>query len=188
MAGVIYFLLAVYETIPDPDLLSAACAGLQYLESRAERSGSALYWPTGAKGGQPDPWLEHGVTGIALPFIKAYAITGETRYKEIATTILLGHGDRLVTPFLSIASGAAGIGIAYISAWQAFKEAVWKERAAWIVQLLLNTVQPQRDGTLCWSADNSSLACGDLLVGNTGIIHFLMRYLDPGITPLSLFI
>jgi serine/threonine protein kinase len=187
IAGIIYFLLRYYEHCKDPAILYCAECGLHFLKKQAVKAGDNLTWPAYA-GGQPaDGWLEHGASGMVLPFIKAFSLTGKEGYKDIAESVLRNHTIQIVTPYLSVSTGVAGIGEIYLEAWKAFKSMEWLHRAHWIVDLLLHTYQCQSDGTVCWITDNTTIPTADLLTGNAGILQFLMRWLDPEKQSLSIY-
>ena len=134
-----------------------------------------------------DPWLDSGASGIVLPFIRAYSLTGNTRYKELAEITLHQHQKHLVTPYLSVLSGAAGIGEIYLEAWNAFGSDEWRDRAGWIAQLILHTCQPAPGSGVCWVTDNSTIPTADLLTGTTGLLLYLMRWLEPEKLPFQIF-
>jgi hypothetical protein len=55
----------------------------------------------------------------------------------------------------------------------------YQERADWIVRLLLHHYWQQSDGSCFWLPDHTAYATADLLTGNAGVIHFLLRHYRP---------
>jgi hypothetical protein len=176
IAGIVHFLLQSYEVYRLEALLSSALLGLSFLEKQAIPSGSQLVWKTHPTG-EPNPWLEYGVAGITMAFVKAYSITQDLHYKGIAEAGLRTHPPYIVTPYLSIASGVSGLGMIYKKAEDHFRTGEWQERADWVTRLLLKTVHSKDRDTAHWIVNNNLFPTADLLTGNAGIVLYLMEYL-----------
>jgi serine/threonine protein kinase len=187
IAGIVYFLLRYQEYAKDDFLMGPTIRGLNYLVSQIEEKEGNNTWKTYPKGSPVGPWFDQGVTGIVKPFITAYKVTGDDKYKTIAESVLYDHNPNLTTAYLSHSSGATGIGMVYLDAWEAFGTEKWFNRAGWIAQLLLHTYQCHLGDSICWVTDNTTLPTSDLLTGNTGILLFLMRWLDPKNPSFSIF-
>jgi class III lanthionine synthetase len=179
MSGILYFLLKYYALNKDTQIYTSIERGLDFLAHNAVKQGQKLWWnySPGDKG--MDPWLSYGNAGIVLPFILGYEITHLAKYKAIAEAALEHHTSPLVTPYLSLLNGAAGLGEVYLEAFRVFKNEQWTHRANDIAQLLAHSYHVHSDGSICWITDNSTLPTADLLVGNAGVIYFLMRILNP---------
>ena len=71
------------------------------------------------------------------------------------------------------------MGELYLEAYKVFNDPLWLNRAEWIAQLLLHTLYIESKNQACWIPDYQSDFTADLFRGNTGVIHFLMRYSLP---------
>ena len=104
---------------------------------------------------------------------------GDQRYKAAASEALLFNPKYIVSNYLGLGNGLSGLGEVYLEAFQVFKEAEWLERAEHIVRVLSISYYSNPNGSIYWHEGNSSQPATDLLNGNSGILHFLMRYLFP---------
>lgn len=125
------------------------------------------------------PWLDDGLAGIALCFIIAYDIFKVPFYKRIALTILRKIPLYLVGDDLGLNHGLAGVGEVYLDAFRVFGDVELQERADWIASLLLHTCQSESDGISYWSVQDGRAPTASLMIGNGGIIHFLLRHSMP---------
>lgn len=186
IAGLIYFLLCAYQQIGKRDLLQSALNGLRYLDKRSQKNGASLTWPELRTGNNAIPWFENGAAGIILVYIKAYVLTHEISFKKTAEAALESLRPQLMAPYLSLASGVAGLGNVYLEAYKAFAEDKWWQRAQWIANLLLHTYKSNKDQGIYWITDNTTIPTADLMTGNSGVLMFLLNYINPN--PKSSFI
>jgi hypothetical protein len=79
----------------------------------------------------------------------------------------------------TLGSGLAGIGELYLEAYKVFNDSVWLIRSKWIAHLLVHTLNVESPNEAIWLPDYQSDFTADLFMGNSGIIHFLIRYMLP---------
>eukprot|EP01037_Dinobryon_pediforme_P013136 gene13136-13237_t len=179
IAGILYFLLEYYSRYPNEVIKISVAKGLNYLMKGRKPINGVLIWPISASNAQIDPSLDYGFAGTALTFIKAFEVLGDQRYKAAASEALLFNPKYIVSNYLGLGNGLSGLGEVYMEAFQVFKEAEWLERAEHIVRVLSISYYSNPNGGIYWHEGNSSQPATDLLNGNGGILHFLMRYLFP---------
>jgi hypothetical protein len=54
-----------------------------------------------------------------------------------------------------------------------------QSRSAWIARLLTEMAISDKTGSCYWHVLPPGRPTADLMVGNTGVMHFLLRYLHP---------
>ena len=175
VSGIVYFLLQYSDRYKDHSATKAAHRGLEWLINQSTPIGENIIWSINTKIKVEDPWLDIGFTGVAFVFIKAFEITGEDKYKQIAIQALNNHPPEIIADFYDLSSGLSGIGVVYLEAYRVFKNPHWLSRAHWIVQLLTATYSETINGPY-WLTENSSTATADLMTGNTGVAYFLLKY------------
>jgi type 2 lantibiotic biosynthesis protein LanM len=82
-AGAIFGLVKLHRARPDPALLAriAACAD-HLVDQKVPRPEGGVAWHV--EGGPALTGMSHGAAGIALALARAYAATGDTRYRDNA--------------------------------------------------------------------------------------------------------
>jgi serine/threonine protein kinase len=163
-AGIICFLLAWSGRFQD-------CAA----QKAAAR---ALYW-LGRRNYPSDPGLSEGLAGIILAFLKGYEKLGDPIYRLLAESALKALPDFYVDRDLTLSSGLAGIGETWLEAARVLRSQEYREKAGWLVRQLQHQYRQQGDGSRYWVQDHTPYPTPDLLTGNCGIIHFLLRYHRP---------
>ena len=177
ITGIIWFLLASLQRQPDPTVRTITIKSLNELINKASKKGEVYSWPDVKNSSQ---WnTEKGSPGIALVFLKAYQVLKVGIYREIALSILNNISDRPVITNFTLGTGLAGVGQLYLEAYKVLNEPIWLTRAEWIAELLLHTLHVASEDEACWLPDHQSDYTADLFMGNSGIIHFLMRYSLP---------
>jgi serine/threonine protein kinase len=176
IAGIIYFLLETGRFYPEGKGWNIAKKGLDYLASQARWENGHWIWQVNPQNQTISPWLEDGFTGITLVFIKAYEVFREEKYRTLAESVLSNHPVYILSNQLTLSGGLAGLGEVYLEAYRVFQNAEWQKRADWITGVLLHTCKQQDDGSVYWLQDHSTIPVADLMTGNAGIIHFLIRY------------
>jgi hypothetical protein len=111
--------------------------------------------------------------------IKAYEILHENTYRKIAENALFKYPSRIAHTNFNQENGLAAIGEVYLEAWRVFKNDQWKYRADWISNVFINTFCRIEDGCGHWVMEQNNPPTADFLLGNSGIIHFLVRCLHP---------
>ena len=105
-AGVAYALVRIGSALGDAELLAAGKEGAQWLIENAVVDGEGMKWAANDKG-QPrfmGGWC-HGPVGTARLFLLLHAVTGEVRYRDIAT-----KGARFVVDYAAAAEKPAADG------------------------------------------------------------------------------
>jgi len=64
-------------------------AGLTWLTKQRLSENGRLMWPVSSENNIIGHRVEHGFLGVALTFIKAYAVLGNQQYKLIASEVLV---------------------------------------------------------------------------------------------------
>lgn len=187
VAGIICFLLKFGSTFNDARALTAAERGLAFLLRNMKKSNNTRYWEISSAGSAVDPWLEIGFTGVAFTFIKAFEILGDPKFKKIAESTLISHPKHLISQFLSISSGMAGLGEVYLEAYRVFKDEEWLTRSNWLVTAILNTACHESENVIYWLTDHTTTPTADLMTGNGGVIHYLLRHRMPDRIEFPLF-
>jgi serine/threonine protein kinase len=182
VSGIIYFLLEYAQRYQDQRSQAAAEAGLHWLMKKAVYRGDKIQWRTD-KNKELMHWWSEGTSGIALAFIKAYACsdnpTLKQNYKHYATGALFNHPKRVLDTNLSQLQGLSGLGEIYLEAYKIFQEQEWLERANWIAQVILNLKKEHPQYGPYWLVQHERQPIPDFMTGNSGVIHFLLRYCYP---------
>jgi serine/threonine protein kinase len=116
-----------------------------------------------------------------LTMIKAYKTLKEPIYREIAEAQIESIPLHPIRADFSLDSGLAGLGELMLEAYMAFNSDVFLKRAEWIAQIFIHAMQNRQDNVGFWITDTNTIPTADLFKGNGGIIHFLIRYLAPGV-------
>lgn len=175
-AGITYFLLCCYGVTKEEAVKAAAVKALKYLQSTVQvRDGKRIM----DKQEAPID-IFYGLGGIALTFIKAYEVLQDPAYKQFAEAILNALPARYLMNNLTTSVGITGIGEVYLEAYRVFQDDTWRKRATFIAKALTYMALDNGAGGKFWLTDNPRVTTADLMVGNAGIIHFLLRYLHPG--------
>ena len=117
--------------------------------------------------------------GITMALIKAYGTVKDASYKLWAEKILRAYSLHLVHENLTQDVGLAGMGELYLEAYRVFGNTEWRDRADWLTQFLIHTRKVGSNNSCHWINNNALFPTADLMVGNSGIIHFLIRSLLP---------
>ncbi|MET3606931.1 serine/threonine protein kinase [Mucilaginibacter rubeus] len=178
VAGITYFLLSYYARYQSEDLSVRIELALKWLIEQRRSDRGKMTWPVSADNRPVDPWLEHGFSGVALTFIKAYEVLEHSIYKEIAEEVLAYHPQHVTSNYCAFGNGLSGLGEIYLEAYRVFGDDKWLIRASIIRDTLLNTCY--RDDEVCYWLDGTQLApIPDFWTGNAGILHFLLRFENP---------
>lgn len=175
-AGITYFLLCCYGVTKEEAVKAAAIKALKYLQSTVQvRDGKRIM-------DKQDAPIDifYGLGGIALTFIKAYEVLQDPACKQFAEAILNAFPARYLMNNLTTSVGITGIGEVYLEAHRVFQDDTWRKRATFIAKALTYMALDNYAGGKFWLTDNPRVTTADLMVGNAGIIHFLLRYLHPG--------
>ena len=73
----------------------------------------------------------------------------------------------------------AGLAEVYLVAAKVFNDPQWKERADFIVNTLLHVRRRKEEDSCYWITEDDKIPTADFMVGNSGILHLLLRYNSP---------
>ncbi|OQP58184.1 hypothetical protein A3860_07620 [Niastella vici] len=182
VSGIIYFLLEYAHRYKDETAKASAEAGLNWLMKKGIHRGDKIQWRTD-KNKELMHWWSEGTSGIALAFIKAYACsdnpTLKQDYKHYATGALLNIPKQAIDNNLSQLQGLSGLGEIYLEAERVFAEREWQERAGWVAQVIMHLKKEHPKHGPYWLVQGEKQPTPDFMTGNSGVIHFLLRYCFP---------
>jgi len=178
-SGIIWFLLEYAARYKDQSILDIAIQSLTALSKLAGLF-RRIIKNNGYRRVIENPQTSDGIPGIILTFIKAYETVGDPQFKEMAEQMLANYPTCLVHENFSQDLGLSGMGELYLEAYRVFKNKEWNERSEWLVQFFAHTSRKGPDGSFHWLSNNAQFPTADFMVGSSGIIHFLIRYLTQG--------
>ncbi len=114
-----------------------------------------------------------------LCLIKAYEVMVILNIRKLLTKAMLVHPKLMSYRNFSFVEGLVGWGEIFMEAFRVFKNEEWLNKAGWIVSLLLCTARVKKDGLNFWIVEDNKQPTADFMVGNSGLMHFLLRYLGP---------
>jgi serine/threonine protein kinase len=186
VAGISCFLLAYAAKYGDSNASKSAEKALTWLISKSYSFRKQVLWNLHDKSNSVDIGMSNGFTGIALAFIRAYSFFNNCEeYRRVAESTLRNIQPYILTRDLSLANGLAGIGQVYLEASNTFGSDEWKSRVDWITRIILNSVKYLGDESCYWMVDSSPNTTADFMTGNSGVMHFLLRYSECGTPNLS---
>lgn len=177
VAGTVYYLLEYGKLYNDHHALLAAENGLQYLMRSSYRYEGRLVWKSASGKRLGYGWCD-GSSGIAFSFIRAFEVTGNALYRKYAEDALSGILPKIADNGLSQCHGISGLGEVYLEAFRVFRDEQWFQRASWIKESLLH-LRLQNSKGLYWLVETERQPIPGFMIGNSGILHFLLRYLYP---------
>jgi serine/threonine protein kinase len=179
MAGIIYYLLETGFRFKDSDAMSAAKKGMEYLISKMHKSRYFYDWPNGNKDKQHAGWWCNGGPGIALTFLKAFEYLRNKKYLQIAEMALRKHPVEYIEFNFSQCHGLTGLGEIYLEAFRVTGNPEWQKRADWIANLLCAFKMGSEKDGMFWLVERHEFPTADYMIGNGGILRFLLRYVYP---------
>ncbi|UPK68070.1 lanthionine synthetase LanC family protein [Chitinophaga filiformis] len=177
-AGILLALIRYLKISENPKLIPAIRKGLHWLQSRAHRQGNSLFWSDWSVS-RYNEWLYNGGCGIALTYIKAFEVLGDSYYRDLAYKALQYFDRNIIHNNLSHSYGLTGLGEVYLEAYKVFRDPEWLERAKEIVQHLLCLKKSSAQSGTYWLIEKEPKPIASFTSGNAGIIHFLIRYSAP---------
>jgi len=176
IAGIAYFLLKYGSTYNDPEAINSAERALRYLMRNVRNNNGRVEWYNSDKDKRISTWWCNGSPGITLAFLKAFELTKYPSYFAFVEKILHALPANLIYQNLSQCHGMSGLGEIYLEAYQITQVPEWKERAAWIANVIIHQQKHLSETAIYWLPEMKELATADMMIGNAGIIHFLARY------------
>jgi len=179
VAGIAWFLMAYWEIHHEASAGLAAQKALDWLVRLARKKNGMYTWPLSSKSSETDAWdCGQGIPGIILALIKGYELFKVPVYRQMAENYLQYMHARPIYPDFTLGSGLAGLGELYLEGFRVFGDKAWKERADWIASILVNCFQEYDPGEGYWLTYTNNLHTVDLFSGNSGLLHFLLRYIN----------
>jgi serine/threonine protein kinase len=178
VSGIVYFLAEYAHRFGSKEAESAWLSGADWLFASAILSDDeqALEWYHSDAHQEKWKWWCHGAPGIALTFLRLYELTQNEAYAEIATHALQVHPVDIKYRNLSQCHGLSGLGDIYLEAARVLGDKQWLERANAIANTLFHLCRETENGSLTWLVENFHQPTADLMVGASGVVHFLLRF------------
>lgn len=180
VAGIIYFLVEYHKRTGMSRCKMAYEKAASWLINQALKQNDLLEWPYSTTNSNRWQWWCHGGPGIAITYLKLYEETQNSLYADYAKKSLFIHPHVLCYPNLSQCHGISGLGEIYLEAYRVLGEEVWFQRATHLVETIVHLGRRTSDEAISWLTEDAKIATADLMVGSSGIIHFLMRYQHKG--------
>jgi serine/threonine protein kinase len=175
-AGILFFLLEYAKQYRDAAPVAAITKSLAWLIKQAREQDGRVIWYGNEKHKEPDLTPLNGVPGVIFSLIKAYELTKDPIYRQLAEKALPTLTEKRIDRDLTLNTGLSGLGELYLEGARVFESETWQSHADWIVQVLLHYLITQPDGSCYWSTSGIPLTTPGLMTGNSGVLHFLIRY------------
>ena len=177
VACIVYFLSAYSHRFGDKSVETSWTRGADWLilNSVSSRANSQLAWTWSLQNKSVWNWWCHGAPGIALTFLSLYGASGNERFATVARQALQSVPEGIRSGSLGQCHGLAGIGEIFLEAARTLAEPFWKDRSLDIANTIMQLARSTPEGTCTWKVDDAPFPTADLMVGNGGIAHFLMR-------------
>ncbi|SIO41658.1 lanthionine synthetase LanC family protein [Chitinophaga niabensis] len=185
-AGVIFFLLEFGRTYQHKGTLQVVERKLEELMKKVRNSEKGKYLQNAKAQKTGHGWGE-GLAGIAFTFLRAYDLFQHPAYKEFSKEILFNIPEKILIGSLSQYAGLSGIAEVYIEASRILKEEEWKKRTDHIAQLIMNLKKVHPKYGPYWLVEKERQPVGNFMIGTSGILHFLTRYVNPDLIHFPLF-
>ncbi|ACU58480.1 protein kinase domain-containing protein [Chitinophaga pinensis] len=174
-SGILLFLIEYLKLTKDNHVLSAVEKGLRQLMITAEVKRDYIFWKSQSGKALKYNFLD-GNSGIALLLLKAYEVLGASQYKDYAQKILMAIKPQIIHNNLSYGGGLSGLGDIYLKFAGVLKNDIWKDRADWIANLVMQLGKDDSIHGNYWLTDRERQPVANFMTGNGGIIHFLVNY------------
>lgn len=178
VAGICFFLLKYYDYYPDDRVLSALSKALHWLRRQSKKNKKGTYWYAKDRKKELDLRLDDGVAGVVLCFVKAYKVLDDPVYRKIAEDALHSNIDYPVYSNFSLGKGMTGLAETYLAAAEVFENELWLRRAEFILHIIMRAYRYDDESSCYWITEDNKTPTADFMVGNSGILHLLMKYLS----------
>lgn len=180
-AGVVSVLLEYLRICgKNPALQSSIEKALIWLMTMAKKQHGILRWRMRRDTRGVFQGMEDGEMGVSYCLLKAFEVLGNPLYREAAEQTLSKYDPFETGVDLTAAHGLVGRGEVMLEAHRILGDQQWYQRAGWIATFLNHYYRRPADDVISWYTDATPIATPSLLLGNCGIIHFLLRYNHPG--------
>jgi serine/threonine protein kinase len=186
VAGMVAFLAYHARRTSNPASELAALRGGEWLLSEARSGGGAawLWWPVSTGTDEAWSWWCHGGPGIALGLLGLFELTQDEIWSASVRACLRAHPIHVRYPNMSQCHGTSGLGEILLEAHRVLGEVEWLDRARAMGVALAGLAGSSADGSN-WLVENPYRPTPDLMIGTTGVLHFLARLsaVDPTFGP-----
>jgi serine/threonine protein kinase len=179
VAGITCFLLTYIKQFDDETVKSAAIRALHWLTGLANKKRGYTRWPLNDQTKQSSFDFQDGSLGIMLCLVKSYEIFHMEDYRRLAEECVFNYPALPISWDLTQIGGLSGWGEVFLEGARVFHNKNWQARADWIAVFLLHHYHKEKEGPQYWMPDGSPFTTAGLMEGNSGIIHFLLRYHAP---------
>jgi serine/threonine protein kinase len=176
IAGIICFLAGYARHYKNAAVEEAIDKSLNWLIRQSYKKQGGLIWNINNRSKITNPGMQDGWAGVLLAFIEGYRLLKDQAYQKVVETAFNNYPSQIIARDFSLISGLVGLGEVYLTAYKTFESERWLQRADWITQFLLHQFQQRADGSCLWMMDHTPVSTADLMTGNTGILHYLIRY------------
>ena len=178
-AGILYFLVEYVATTGSGLAARALERGIECLMRQAVPAVGADEWPYSDKNPTRWRWWCHGSPGIALTFLRLYERSKDERHADAACRALSQQSAQVRAGNLGQCHGLAGLGEVYLEAARVLDDEAFRRRAWDIARTILALGRRDSDGRLSWLVEGAHAVTADLMVGTSGLFHFLLRLACP---------
>ncbi|MFT3823004.1 MAG: lanthionine synthetase LanC family protein [Chitinophagaceae bacterium] len=179
VAGIIWSLLETIKTDDNAQTRKGIYNGLHWLQKQTNNLEAIFDETFSSKIINTTYETGDERTGIIIAFIKAFEVLHQEEHRKIAEIALNKYFPFVITNNFSQNTGLAGLGEVYIEAAQVFKNPQWHDRASWIAELFQHTASYNNQSFCYWQTEDNNPPTAELMNGNAGIIHFLLRHQHP---------
>lgn len=184
-AGIIWFLLSCLQYTPDKEVEATIRKALDWLINEKV---AKQFLKRAQMGKIGIAWFSAQTPGdITILLIKAYKILGDQHCKLLAERNLASIPNHPLSSNFSLNSGLTRIGELYLEAFVALGDDHYLKKASWIADLFGHTFLQNGKKAGSWNMKEGTSVSADLFEGNSGIIHFLLRYLKPNEIPFPFY-
>lgn len=176
VAGMVAFLAYHARRTGDGTSAEAAIRGGEWLllEARSGRAAASLWWPLNTSTDEAWSWWCHGGPGISLGLLALFELTQDETWSAAVRACLRAHPVHVRYANMSQCHGLSGLGDILLEAHRVLGEEEWLERASALGAALAGLAGASADGT-SWLVENPYRPTPDLMIGTSGVIHFLAR-------------
>ena len=178
-SGITCFLLEYLKTNNDKNIEKAAVKSLRWVIRQSHETKGQLIWQITDKKGEENAGMDNGLVGILLCLVKAYEVFQDSYYRQLVEKTASLTSENYVKRDLTLSTGLTGIGELCLEAAKIFASEKWQTHANWISNFLSNYFIKQKDGSYYWLTEEIPFPTASLMLGNCGVLHFLLRCYTP---------
>jgi serine/threonine protein kinase len=179
VAGIVYALATYARWSGLDEVGDAALRGRRWLrrQARIGEEPSCLWWSLRTDTEERWHWWCHGAPGIALALLAVHEMSGDADDATQASLALAAHPVEVRYSNLSQCHGLSGLGEIYLEAHRVLGGEEWLQRAEKVGDTLARLARVDSFGAR-WLVENPFEPTPDLMIGCTGVAHFLGRLGD----------